>query len=311
MNFFIGVTDNNWFELLSSLSQKNAVDEVNFWQPSGSRRFQAITPGEPFLFKLHSPLNFIVGGGFFAHFSLLSSTIAWDAFGELNGARTYSEMRASISRLRSKQDLPTADFQIGCILLEQPFFFSQRNWIPVPADWSPNIVQGKTYSMLVEPGKSLWDRVRLLLGTPAYRRDQSSVDEQPRFGKETLVKPRLGQGSFKVLVTDAYRRSCAITAERALPALEAAHIKPYASGGEHRIDNGVLLRADMHRLFDRGYITITGDLRVEVSRKIREEFENGRYYYTFHGKSVSKPDLRFDPPEKDFLIWHNEQIFKG
>jgi hypothetical protein len=41
-----------------------APEEVNFWQPSGSRRFRVWQAGEPFLFKLHSPENFIVGGGF-------------------------------------------------------------------------------------------------------------------------------------------------------------------------------------------------------------------------------------------------------
>ena len=61
----IGVTDTDWFAFLA---QQPGIDEVNFWQPGGTGRFRALEPGEPFLFKLHAPYNYIVGGGFFAHF---------------------------------------------------------------------------------------------------------------------------------------------------------------------------------------------------------------------------------------------------
>ena len=70
----------------------------------------------------------------------------------------------------------------------------------------------------------------------------------PRYGSASMVFPRLGQGSFRVLVTDAYGRQCAATGERTLPVLQAAHIHPYAVGGPHRVDNGLLLRSDLHTL---------------------------------------------------------------
>ena len=73
MRMFVGVTDGDWFRQLSSMHD---LDEVNFWQPSGSTEFHALSPGGMFLFKLHSPHNFIVGGGLFAHFSLLPVSLA-------------------------------------------------------------------------------------------------------------------------------------------------------------------------------------------------------------------------------------------
>ncbi|HEY8423583.1 MAG TPA: HNH endonuclease signature motif containing protein, partial [Clostridia bacterium] len=66
-----------------------------------------------------------------------------------------------------------------------------------------------------------------------------------------------GQGAFRVLVTDAYNRQCAVSGEKILPALEATHIKPYSKEGPNDVKNGILLRADIHKLFDAGYITIT------------------------------------------------------
>ena len=101
--------------------------------------------------------------------------------------------------------------------------------------------------------------------------------------------PRLGQGAFRVLVTDIYNRRCAITQERTLPALEAAHIRPYGDGGEHEARNGLLLRRDIHSLFDAGYVTVTPDLRFEVSRRIKEEFDNGKHYYELHGRPIFAP----------------------
>jgi putative restriction endonuclease len=112
-------------------------------------------------------------------------------------------------------------------------------------------------------------------------------------------------------VTDAYERRCAVTGERVLPVLQAAHIRPYAAGGEHRVDNGLLLRSDVHTLFDRGYMTVTPELRLEVSHRIREDFENGRHYYALHGERVREPEDPGKRPSADFLRWHNEQMYLG
>ena len=102
-----------------------------------------------------------------------------------------------------------------------------------------------------------------------------------------------------------------MTQERTLPALEAAHIRPYAEGGLHEASNGLLLRRDIHSLFDAGYVTVTPQLRFEVSRRIREEFQNGKHYYELHGKDVALPARKAQWPERKSLAWHNEQRFLG
>jgi len=258
---FVGVTDNDWFKFLSSLP---GIDEVNFWQPSGNQRFQALSPGEPFLFKLHSPHDYIVGGGFFAYSNICPLSLAWDAFGEKNGASSLLEMSKRIGKYRGRIPSLSEDYHIGCILLEQPFFFPQDQWIPVPDDWSPNIVRGKGYDLTSGAGKRLWKEVHLRLqGRAEMPKEGKVAEEQSRYGTPTLVTPRLGQGSFRIIVTDAYQRRCAVTQERTLPALEAAHIKPYIVSGPHRVENGILLRSDLHRLLDTGYVTISPDCRLD------------------------------------------------
>ena len=96
MKIYVGVTDSNWYYLLKELK----CDEVNFWRPSGKTNFKAINPNDMFLFKLRSPYNYIVGGGFFVRYSILPLFLAWDAFGEKNGATSLEELNKSIKRYR-------------------------------------------------------------------------------------------------------------------------------------------------------------------------------------------------------------------
>jgi len=307
LKVFVGVTDNEWFAFLAKLP---GIDEVNFWQPGGTHLFEALEPTEPFLFKLHAPYNFIAGGGFFAHSTLLPLSLAWDAFKEKNGAATFQEMRRLIERRR--RVFSSSDYQIGCILLEQPFFFEQDEWIPVPEDWSSNIVQGKTYDLTSGLGKILWKKVQTRLQRmPRLSQEKEIAEERDRYGLPAIILPRLGQGSFRILVTDAYQRRCAVTQERTLPALEAGHIKPFSDSGPHKVSNGLLLRSDIHRLFDTGYVTITSDYRFEVSRRIREDYENGRDYYALNGRAIHLPGREEFKPAREFIVWHNEKIFRG
>jgi putative restriction endonuclease len=73
----------------------------------------------------------------------------------------------------------------------------------------------------------------------------------------------------------------------------------------------LLLRRDLHSLFDAGYVTVTPDLRFEVSRRIREEFENGRHYYSLHGNRIDSPSDIDHHPDRAALTWHNEERFRG
>jgi putative restriction endonuclease len=246
------VTDRDWFDQLRA---QRHLTEVNFWSPSDSN-FQALQPGELFLFKLHSPDNFIVGGGVFAHATPMPCSIAWEAFGEANGAHSLTEMRQRIAKYRKVIPESREDFVIGCRVLTQPFFFERQNWLPSPKSFDLRTVRFKTYSADEREGRLLWESVQIAF---AGLSERPQVPYQARFGEPILVRPRLGQGAFRIVVTDNYQRRCAVSGERTLPALDAAHIRPYAEGGLHEASNGVLLRRDIHKLFDIGYVTISPD----------------------------------------------------
>ena len=94
INLVIAVTDGDWFD---SLRQRPNLAEVNFWAPSDAK-FRALQPGELFLFKLHAPRNVIGGGGIFAYANALPCSLAWEAFGEVNGARSAPTLVDAMER---------------------------------------------------------------------------------------------------------------------------------------------------------------------------------------------------------------------
>lgn len=264
------------------------------------------------LFKLKSPANTIVGGGFFEHYTELPLSLAWEAFGIKNGAPSQQATWERIARLRHIRPEWYEDFTIGCIILVEPFFWSEELWIPEPPDWSPNIVRGKTYDLHDEPGRTLWAQVTDRLLEIRTRQPGISPTEIPGgYSEPVPVRRRLGQGTFRILVTDAYQRQCAVTRERALPALEASHIRPFAELETHSVRNGLLLRSDLHRLFDAGYLTVTPDYCLKASPRMREDFDDGETYVQLSGPRIWVPTREEDRPDPAFLLWHNENRFRG
>jgi putative restriction endonuclease len=313
MRLFVAVTDNDWFALHAS---KAAVEEVNFWRPSPEATFKALQPGEILLFKLKSPNDSIAGGGFFTRFLQMPINMAWETFGEENGVKSLNEFRSRIARIRNIQMQATDNPTVGCIMLAEPFFWPKSEWIPRPPEFSVSNQVGKTFDSEEAVGRRLWDAV-----CERLKRSHASLLEQDTatvaaiesngFGKPQIVHPRLGQGLFRVLVTDAYSRKCAITGERTLPVLEAGHIKPYSLVMRHEVSNGLLLRADLHNLFDDGYLTVDPkDRRIVVSKRIKEEFDNGKDYYKLEGQVLREPLEPWARPSLENLEYHAYNVFR-
>lgn len=306
MRAYIANTDFEWYQFLLA---RPDLDEVNFWRP-GTANFHALVPGAPLLFRLKAPHNAIAGVGFFVHFSLLPMSVAWATFEAKNGVDSEQAMRRRIERYRQRLGTPAErgeDYKIGCIVLTEPVFLPPADWIGQPNDWHSNTVAGRGEDLTLGEGARVWRELMDHLRSNRIRAGEAAA----RYGAEQTIRPRLGQGAFRVLVTDIYERRCALSGERTLPVLEAAHIQPYAQGGAHQVTNGILLRSDLHTLFDRGYVTVTPEYRFEVSRRIREEFENGRDYYAYHGRPIRLPAPHDQRPDPLLLDWHNGHVFRG
>jgi len=312
MKFWLGVTDNKWFDFLSHRN----IDEVNFWQPSATPLFKEAPVGMPFLFKLKRPYNHIGGGGFFVASSTLPLSMAWEVFGEKNGASSLEELNALIVPLKKDK---SGEPEIGCTVLTNPFFLQQKSWLENPPGWAGSIVRGKMYETANPDGMFIWDKMSKYFGENTLNSQiEPEVDyegireESPKFGEPVLVKPRLGQSSFRLMVTDAYQRRCALTGENTLVVLEAAHIVPYATEGTHDVTNGMLLRADFHKLFDVGLVSVTPEYKIKVSPRIRETWFNGKIYYRLDNQPLTiLPEKIAQRPDRERLEWHYKNRFQA
>lgn len=319
MNFWLGVTDTKWYQYL----RIQTPEDINFWQPSGNQQtFRAVKKGSPFLFKLKAPFSAIGGLGFYSAQAFLPLNFAWQAFENRNGCATFPELKSMIDHYRAKHNRPfKLNPVIGCLILTNPIFFDDADWIPLPSDWNDNTVVGKGYSDETPIGSQLWNQVQERLEKYRFFQRAKEIESERIFGEEqressrykedVLSRVRLGQGAFRVMIAEAYQRACAITGEHTLPVLEAAHIKPFSESGPNLVSNGLFLRSDLHKLFDDGYITITPEYRLEVSSRLKDEFNNGRIYYEMHGrKLIVTPGHERDKPKIDYLIWHNENVYR-
>jgi putative restriction endonuclease len=306
----VAVTDFDWYSFLSQRS----LPEVNFWNPSDRRRLSA-PEFSPFFFKLKAPHRAIAGFGFFAKWSSLPTWLAWECFGEGNGCANLADLEARVAAIRKRigfvQPHPIAP--IGCTLIVQPTFFPRDAWIPQPANWHDRTVTSAGYDLTHGEGLRLWHECQERVGLPPMPTIHLPQVAGPtsRWGSPQLAVPRLGQGTFRVSVTDAYGRSCAATGEHSLPALEAAYIRGYARDGPNEVRNGLLLRADLHRLFDKGYVTVTADLDLEISDRLRADYNNGRSYYPLQGQPIRPPAATEHSPAEEFLRWHNDEVYLG
>jgi putative restriction endonuclease len=241
---------------------------------------------------------------------------AWEFFGPDNGCADLHQMRTRIHHYRRTDDDGRTDPEIGCIMLRDVRFFDPDTAPPAPPGWSGNIVQGRSYDLTTDEGSYLEQVLAALLlthaGTPAGAELAPATVPGDVFGAPHLAPVRVGQAAFKALVQEAYGRRCAITGDKIVPVLQAAHIRPVTDHGENRIDNGLLLRSDVHTLFDRRYLGVHPDRKtLLVSPRLRADWGNGEEFYqrAASGDPISLHTRRADRPNRDVLDWHADTIF--
>jgi len=121
--------------------------------------------------------------------------------------------------------------------------------------------------------------------------------------KTVEVEQRQGQPAFRQALMVAYNYRCAVTGCDIRDVLQAAHIVPVNKGGHHSITNGLLLRADIHNLFDRGLLTVNSSYKVQLHPSVR----SSAIYKELHGRKLrSIPKLQTDRPSVKNLEKHRQ-----
>ena len=97
------------------------------------------------------------------------------------------------------------------------------------------------------------------------------------------ILERRGQPKFRRDLLKVYNNRCCITGCAVMELLEAAHINPFSEDGDNSLFNGLILRADIHTLFDRNLLTVDENCVVRISKDLI-----GSEYESFKGKKIQR-----------------------
>lgn len=132
--------------------------------------------------------------------------------------------------------------------------------------------------------------------------------------REMVVKTRINQSFFRNMILSSYNQKCCITGLSIPELLVASHIVPWSTDKKNRIDprNGLCLNTFHDKAFDYGYITISPDFKIKVSKEVLSKYKKDYFaqahLQSFDGKSITLPE-RF-LPGKEFLDYHFKNIFR-
>jgi putative restriction endonuclease len=152
-------------------------------------------------------------------------------------------------------------------------------------------------------------------GKPVEAEAGLQEDDLPREGRERerVVRQRVNQRFFRAAVLAAYGGRCCITGLGVPDLLIASHIIPWARDTANRVNprNGLCLNALHNCAFDRGFITLSRKLKVEVSALLKGapiQEVTRRLLLDYEGAGIRLPD-RF-LPDADLLDWHRKNVFR-
>ena len=180
-----------------------------------------------------------------------------------------------------------------------------------------DFVQG--YLPLGNVGTTQWPRIETRLALHGFEIDEFEAMVEDEFGvlqdsgiggfEATRLRERAwqevtmrrGQSQFRSMLLNAYDNRCAVTRANEPVVLEAAHISPYDGPASNTSDNGLLLKSDIHKLFDRGLLVIQPDYTTLIAPSLR----NGQY--SIHeGQRILLPEQRGFYPSPRLLEHHME-----
>lgn len=287
--FAISPTDKKWFDYLKD-NEHNSY--VNFWTPT-PWNISGLTEGNRLYFMLKSPIRKIGGFGEFVEYKNMTAEAAWSEFGYRNGRESKIDFLNAIqsyidkhSEKFGKRPISASSYQIGCIVLMNCEFWDEEDYkltSDYNIEFATQVVTIKYYEQYDPfPKNDLYLNFNII--------------EEPREEMKSMTNSRYGQGVFKSKVLKAYNNKCCITGEVVPELLEASHIQEYKCKISNHIQNGLLFRVDIHRLFDNNLIYIDEYYIVHVSSALITSS-----YMQYDGVKIALPNSDFEYPSKEAL----------
>ena len=311
-------TDPNWISYLLDNGIKNPV----FWlKRNNSPHRAALVEGHPIFFRITGTNPPVIKGfGYVKHTLPIRLQQAFLTYGDRLGYSTIGNMVETSSAWTSGVELETGT-EVFCIevvkfqVIQDIRTDTELRELGIDFDHR-HVVTGKglddsqTERLLALANQKSIYKTNLLEkffseNVNPYRTEeftpQDIQDAREKIAR--LVSKRRGQPEFRRMLLSAYNSQCAISLCDATPALEAAHIIPYRGPETNHISNGLLLRADIHTLFDLGFIVVdTTRMAIEIHPDLRASS-----YHTLSGSPLHLPDREELWPSKEALNWHRQE----
>lgn len=284
--FAIAVTDKSWYEYQK---EHDFIDNINFWTPTVWK--VAFDPGDIIVFKLKGTIDDIGGYGSFVEYKHQTLEQSWKEFGQRNGYDTKEEFVMALTKGKG----PSSTI-CGCLVLENVVYFDQPEKLSkYGLSFNSHIVKyRKEYSPFPSFGQQ-----SVVASQPVFQLVTQSKKQKTK-QKVTL---RVGQGQFHRDISVAYGHKCCITGETAPELLQAAHIQDYINKDSNHVQNGLLLRMDIHKLFDSGLLYIDENYKVHVSSLVKST-----NYTDLNNQKISRPTNPSEWPSIDALKFKKESF---
>ena len=298
--FAISPTDIDWFYFNKMRNQTNSI---NFWTPT-PWNIKRLNHGDRLYFMLKSPIRKIGGFGIFNNYENLSIPDAWEKFGYGNGVESKPRLIKRLNKYLSKNTSLNAGLeshQIGCISLNNCEFWEDIQFIDIEQtihEFKKNIVKIKFFN---EYDSIQSHHNSLVMDSSKYE----IVGSGEKHKKAYQQNVRIGQSEFRAKLINAYHGQCCISKETCEELLEAAHIQPYINKKSNHVQNGLLLRIDLHKLFDSGLLKIDQNYLVHISSQL----QSGNYR-TYDKKRILLPKNPNNWPSKMAIFERNKNYRK-
>jgi hypothetical protein len=263
VGFAVSISEKDYFDVKSKERNRSVVPFINSNLPG---------PGSPLTSTVETALRNQGGWHFNTKTRLIPGDTGFDAFGSL--AELFAHLKArgaatgggTICRVFPLEQLRNLDLASELRAALADFMPIIERCIPTPWDLR------------------VWENQSQVESEPPRGFDPAGVQDGRRKILRAVAQ-RQGQSKFRADLLDAYDAQCAISRTNVTDVLQAAHISPYMGPETNDVTNGLLLRADLHTLFDLGLIRINpNSLRVSVSPSLK-----GSAYWEFEGTEIYRP----------------------
>jgi predicted restriction endonuclease len=212
-------------------------------------------------------------------------------------------------------DIPNSKYRIEAFLISTEHDFFKDLFAKLSFRLTNRNNRGEIYSRLINNSNDFQDFkilskffYQIKTNKKIYEKfenDETIKNEDKLISDQrnrTTVRTRIGQQNFRINVLSAYSNKCCISESDLIESIEANHIEPYRGQQSNNVQNGIPLRADIHRLWTQGLLGINNDYKVVLHDKAK----NSETYNSFDGIRIKLPiNPNYHPNKRALQNWCN------